>query len=209
MGSTVTKETDVNDGSTDRMIRSLMVEQKRVHSRRSLPDLEPVDPEMEPTDIETPKDKPKKKKIKRSRESGGIDGLKARILAYRPTKKHIFLAALALVMVLRPWLIPGLLFVTFWVALIAWLTLGPDRVTEMLQNGWERLSRRRPQLAERLRGRADVFALKFDALLDKLPEKWAEKLALPDLSSPVAQDADLDAQPDPFERLKLPEVYRG
>ena len=76
-------------------------------------------------------------------------------------------------------------------------------------NAWDKLAQRNPALAEKLRQRGDRFALRFDAMLDKLPNKLAENLAMPDLSAPVRSDVDLDAEPDPFDKLKLPEVYRG
>ncbi len=203
MGRATAKDTNVDQNSTEGLIRSVMTDQKRVQNRKTLPDLEPADGAI-PDPVYHDTAAPAAARRKRS-----SNGMKSRILNYRPTRKHIIIAAFVLVMILRPWLIPGLLFVTFWVGLIAWLTLGPDRVTEWFVSMWDRLSQRNPAMAEKLRQRGDAFALKFDALLEKLPSSWAEKLALPDMSNPVKPDVDLAAEPDPFDKLKLPEVYRG
>lgn len=200
--STTASGNSLDENSTDSLIKSVMTDQKRVSSREVLPELEPADGEYG--------DQPqvhKTRASKRKMRAGG--SLKDRITAYRPTRKHLLIAGVVLVMLIRPWLIPGILFVTFWVVLIAWLTLGPDRIMEWMGNAWDRLSTRNPAMAERMRQRGDAFALRFDAMLDKLPDSWAEKLALPDMSRPIEADKDLSAEPDPFDKLKLPEVYRG
>ncbi|WP_371225955.1 hypothetical protein [Roseovarius sp. 2305UL8-3] len=193
--------------SADELIRAVMSDQKRVVSRNALPDLEPVPEEIDPREAK------RARKILAAAQKGKHPGLRdrisSRITGYRPRVKHILLAALALVMFFRPWLIPGLLFVAFWVVLVAYLTMGHDRMVEIISNGWDRFVKRYPKRAERLRQRADRFALKFDAMLDRLPDSWAEKLALPDLSQPSKPDESLDERPDPFDRLRQPEVYRG
>lgn len=126
----------------------------------------------------------------------------ARLRAYRPTGKHVFWAAVALIMLIRPWLIPTVLFVIFWVALIAYLTLGPDRVAELVSAGWERLRRRSPGLADRIRKRADRTAVRVDAVLDKLPGEWKEGLYMPDFSEEAVGRSVLDERPDPFDRIE-------
>jgi hypothetical protein len=196
--------------SADELIRSVMIEQKRVNSRQILPELEPVSEPEAPAPRKVWKKKKQGHPGTTADKSGSKPALMERIKAYRPARKHIALVALAGVMIWRPWLIPGILFVSFWVGLIVFLTLGPDRAMEKFASFWNRLERRRPQTADRLRNGADRFALKFDALLDRLPDHWAEKLALPDLSRRTEADADLDDTTDPFDRLKpLPDVYRG
>lgn len=117
---------------------------------------------------------------------------------YRPTRKHIIVAGLIGIMLYSPLLLPLAIFVTFWVGLIAYLTIGPDRCAELLFNGWITLKTRSPGLAEKLRLKADRFAVTWDKFLDRLPESWADRLALPDFSEP---DPDAPAQPDPFDRL--------
>lgn len=200
---TAAPENTPDQSATESLIKSVISDQKRVASRDALPDLEPVEREANTTA------QPAKNRFQPRKTNPNARSLKGRILAYRPTRNHILIGAFVIVMILRPWLIPGILFVTFWVGLIAWLTLGPDRMLEWAGNAWDRLSTRNPDLAERLRQRGDAFALRFDAMLDKLPDSWAEKLALPDMSRPLEVEKDLSKAPDPFEKLKLPEVYRG
>ena len=120
------------------------------------------------------------------------------IRGFRPKRKHLLLAALGLVMILRPLLLPIVVFVTFWLGWIVYLTLGPERCAEIWGGLWARFAQRHPTRAERLHRRADAFAERFDRLLDRLPESWAERLALPDLSPPPADAPD---RPDPFDRL--------
>ena len=130
-----------------------------------------------------------------------------RLLSYRPTRKHLIYAVLALIMVVRPWLLPCVLLLIFWAVVIAYLTLGPDRVTEIVATRWYKLRERRPALAERLRQRADKIALRIDAVLDRLPEKWTNGLYLPDLSEAALLGAQ-DDRPDPFDRLAK-EIQHG
>lgn len=126
----------------------------------------------------------------------------------RPTPKLMFWAVVALIFLVKPWLIPAILFVVFWIALIAYLTLGPDRVAEIVTGGWHRLQRRRPDLASRIRTRADETAMRVDAMLDRVPGKWKEGLYMPDFSQAAADAAALEERPDPFERIAA-ETGRG
>jgi len=181
----------------DELIRSFVDADRRSTRRKALPDLEPVAEQSVPN-----------KNRHRTRVKPGHS---AKVVGrYRPKRKHLIWAALAVIMIVRPWLIPAILLATFWIGLIAYLTLGHDRIADGLSAFWAKLKERRPELAERLRQRADTFALKFDALLDRLPERWADKLALPDLSQPGPGQTTLDDLPDPFDKLRAsPEVYRG
>ena len=117
---------------------------------------------------------------------------------YRPTKKHVAWAVVAGLVIYRPLMVPLVVLLLVWLVLIAYLTLGPDRWGEILGGAWQRLHARKPDLAQRIRPRADRFAEKFDRLLDWLPDSWAERLALPAFSG--AQEGD-DDRPDPFDRL--------
>ena len=126
MGNTAAPTNDVDLGSTERLIQSVMSDQKRVTSRMTLPELEPVEAEEVTS---APRAQMQHSSAQRDTHMTERRSLKGRIRTYRPTRKHIVLAVVALVIVLRPWLIPGIMFDTFWVGLIAWLTLGPDRIT--------------------------------------------------------------------------------
>lgn len=216
--------------NADSVISKLMIEQKREKSRMHLPELAPEaeaeTPKAKPvthprkTDAaikavvaveKSPKAKARKVRsfkfnplnMVKSKLKALIkpEQLMAKVRGYRPTRKHVFFASIALIVFLRPWLIPAILFVTFWVVLIAYLTLGPDRVAELVSNGWQRLRARRPELAETIRQKADRMALRVDKLLDRLPTKWTENLYLPDFSQPVEKPDEFEARPDPFDRL--------
>lgn len=120
---------------------------------------------------------------------------------FRPTRKQIALFALLVVMVWRPWLIPGLVFVLFWVGLIAYLTIGPDRIAEICAARWDWFQQRHPERAATLQGKVQRGADRVDGWLARLPESWTDGIYLPDFGRSAAQGGALDDQPDPFDRL--------
>lgn len=120
---------------------------------------------------------------------------------FRPTRKQIALFTLLVVMVWRPWLIPGLVFVLFWVGLIAYLTLGPDRISEIAAARWEWFQRRHPERAEAMLGKVQRGADRVDGWLARLPESWTDGIYLPDFGRSASESGALDDQPDPFDRL--------
>ncbi|WP_378212627.1 hypothetical protein U5922_011900 [Aquicoccus sp. G2-2] len=117
--------------------------------------------------------------------------------------RHVAIAMLVVVMFWKPWLIPGVIFTLFWVGLIAWLTMGPDRASEMVAQLWERFSRRFPARAATWLTRIQSVADKIDGWLARLPERWTDGIYLPDLgrSEAAAEGEALPERPDPFERL--------
>lgn len=207
--SPVTSEPKQNP-SADDLIRSVMAAQKREVNRQALPPLEPAEPEGR-GDVYMTRQSPSARLMARlTRRRRPAKGHLARIRAYRPKRGHVVLAALALGLYLWPLLILGSLVLIILIGLIYYLSMGPDKIGEQMRGAWDWLQRNHPDRAERLRLRSDCFALKLDRILDRLPDHWADKLALPDFSQPSEQKRNLDDLPDPFERLKrLPEVYRG
>jgi hypothetical protein len=117
---------------------------------------------------------------------------------FRPTKKHVAWVVVAGLVLYRPLMVPLVALLLVWLVLIAYLTLGPDRWGEIIGGAWQRLHARKPELADRVRQRADRFAEKFDRVLDWLPASWADRLALPDFSAQAEAEENL---PDPFDRL--------
>ncbi|MHA7852363.1 hypothetical protein [Roseovarius sp.] len=105
----------------------------------------------------------------------------------------------ALLVIWKPGLVLAVIGVPIVLALIAYLTVGHERVAEISAESWRKFQLRRPKRAEALRAKADALALKWDMLLDHLPESWADRLALPDLSG--SNGTSLKDAPDPFERL--------
>jgi hypothetical protein len=163
---------------------------KMLKGRSALPDLT-VAPD-------TPKHRP-------TRAQGDREPLVRRLLArvsgFRPTRKQIALTALAVVMVWRPWLIPGILFLLFWIALIVHLTLGPDRVAELLTPVREKLAARYPEKAAALRRRAQAGADRVEGWIEKLPERWRDGIYLPDLGRSDSAGVPEAMKADPFDRL--------
>ncbi len=214
---------DKLDDRADALIRRMIVEQKRDASREALPEIEreggadaapantarrfPWQKQSKPAEA-TPQKPAREERAPVSRGATrrpSLGKLFSALPRLRIARWHVIAGAVLLICIFRPWLLPAIFFISLWVLLIAYLTLGPDRMAELVSGGWYRLHARRPALAEKLRRRADALALRLDALLDRLPEKWTAGLYLPDLSGPEEPDA---TRPDPFDRLAR-EVRRG
>lgn len=207
------------DRTADVLIREVMVEQKRHDNHAVLPELEKPTAKARVADEKTARVKHPRRLFKKAPVEAsvaddasspgslakGLNTAFGMIRGYRPSRKHLFFAAIAVIIYVRPWLIPITLFVAFWVVLIGYLTLGPDRVAELVVNLWQRLHARRPELAETIRQRADKMASRIDTALDRVPGSWTDSLHVPDFSEPERAVAD---RPDPFDRLAK-EAQRG
>jgi len=118
----------------------------------------------------------------------------------RPEAPHeIALALLAIFTIIFPGYV--MLFVVLAVlsVLIAWLTLGPDRASEMVANWHSRLAARDPERAERLRRRAARVSAVITSSVDRLPDSWTTGFALPDFEPMDAPPEKL--KDDPFDKL--------
>lgn len=205
---------DEADRIADELIHKMMVDQKRSDSRRALPNLATEKAKPVAGKVKHPRrlfklrcskeaapvsGTPKIPAAKKQRPSMNVAG-QIRAVAGRIRAKPQLVAWLlvAAVFLWRPWLIPILLLVTFFTVLVAYFSLGPDRVAELVVTNWKRLRARRPELAETIRLRAVATAKRIDAVLDRLPEKWTDGLHVPDFAPP---ENELDNLPDPFERL--------
>lgn len=107
----------------------------------------------------------------------------ARLRAYRPTLRHVALAALVLLVVLRPWLLVTVVLLPALIVAGIFLSVGHDRFWAGVLRLYNRFHARNPEKAERLRRRADGIALRWDAFLDRFPEGTVDALYLPDLNS--------------------------
>lgn len=95
---------------------------------------------------------------------------------------YAVLALLAAFALFRPVAIGAILLVLLWLGILAVMALN-----RAARGGrWQRFARKHPNLAECLRRAADRAAEKLDVVLDCLPARWADSLALPDLSNPVS-----------------------
>ena len=206
------------DQTADALIREVMVAQKRRDSHAALPELEENEAAAQAKPIKHPRRLFRKSETpsadtatdaERTKSAGlfmrslqrGVDAIRS----YRPSRKHLIVAAVIAIMYFRPWLIPITLFVLFLSVLIAYLTLGPDRVAELVVGAWQKLRARRPELAETIRQRAELMATRIDAALDRVPGSWTDGLHVPDFSE---ADTAIGDRPDPFDRLAK-EAQRG
>lgn len=119
--------------------------------------------------------------------------LKARVTGYRPPRKHIVWAALALVVFLRPGLVFMLALLAVLTVLAAFLFLGYDGFWRGVMGIGHRYARLRPARAAQMRARLDRFAVRFDAFLDRFPEGTVDGLYLPDFGQLAAADDKHDA----------------
>jgi hypothetical protein len=139
----------------------------------------------------------------RARVSSAIRDVDYKAALRRLRPRHVAVALLIVVMLWKPWLLPALIFALFWICLIAWLTMGPDRASEVIAFVWERFARRFPDRAARWLKRIQAGADRIDGWLARLPERWTDGIYLPDLgrSQALEDGEEVVEQPDPFERL--------
>lgn len=74
------------------------------------------------------------------------------------------------------------LLLLLWLGILAVMALN----RAVADGRWQRFARKHPAMAERMRRAADRLAEKLDVALDCLPGRWADSLALPDLSQPLS-----------------------
>lgn len=125
-----------------------------------------------------------------------ITRAKASVLGYRPSAKHIVLACLALLIVFRPWLVLGILFLSLFIVMGIFLILGYDGFWRRGMGLARWYARRRPQRSAELHRKLDSFAMKWDAVLDRFPEGSVDGLYLPDFGDLAEAEARHDATLD-------------
>lgn len=130
-------------------------------------------------------------------KTGG--GLKARVLGYRPTRRHIVFGGIVLLALLRPWLLVALMLLPIIIVTGLYLAFGYDRFWSGVLRLYQRYEARAPEKAQRLLRRMDAFALRWDTILDRFPEGLVDGLYLPDLNSLLETEARHSAAVD--ERL--------
>ncbi|MDU8928542.1 hypothetical protein RXV86_14215 [Alisedimentitalea sp. MJ-SS2] len=138
-------------------------------------------------------------------ESGPINGTdedatRIKVLrGFTPSwKQGVFMLFVA-VMLVKPWLIPGLVLLTLWIALIAYFSVGPERISELALTFWDRYEKRFPERAERTLAMLQRGADRMDGWLARLPESWTDGIYLPDLGR--SGEVGTEDGPDPFDRL--------
>lgn len=121
-------------------------------------------------------------------EGGRLEQLKAAVRGYRPTPRHIVLAALGLLVLFRPWLVLGVIFLSLFVMTAVFLILGYDGFWHRVMGLARWYARRRPSRAAEVHRKLDAFAMKWDAILDRFPEGSVDGLYLPDFGELATSD---------------------
>lgn len=119
-------------------------------------------------------------------------GLMARMRGYRPSVSHIALAAAVLLVVMRPWLVIGLIVFSIIVLIGVFLIAGYDGFWHGVVKASRWYAKRRPSRAAILHARLDNFAVRWDAILDRFPEGTVDGLYLPDFAELATADARHD-----------------
>lgn len=117
----------------------------------------------------------------------------ARLAAWRPTPRQVVWTGVVLLVLFRPWLVMGLLFISVILVTGLFLALGYEGFWRRVLGLMRRYAGRQPERAARLQARLDAFAMKWDAVLDRFPEGTVDGLYLPDLGEMAAADARHDA----------------
>lgn len=120
------------------------------------------------------------------------EGLMDRIRAYRPTPAHIAMALFALLVLTRPWLVFGLLFLFVFMMIGVFLIAGYDGFWQGVIKASRWYAKRRPSRAAVLHARLDRFAVRWDAVLDRFPEGTVDGLYLPDFAELANADVRHD-----------------
>lgn len=116
-----------------------------------------------------------------------------RVKGYRPTKAHIALGVLLLLILFRPWLMLGIVFLSVFILIGVLLMVGYDGFWQGVMRACRWYGRRRPSRSAAIHERLDRFAMRWDAVLDKFPEGTVDSLYLPDFSELATADARHDA----------------
>ncbi|MDJ0859420.1 MAG: hypothetical protein QNI90_11485 [Dinoroseobacter sp.] len=113
----------------------------------------------------------------------------------RPSRRSVSIAGLCLflaVLVLRPGLVLGLIFLGLCIALAICAALGPERLAPLIRRLHQQLKERSPKRADQLLRGVGLIA-------DILPPRWRYGFDLPDM--PAAQNAKHDIALDRLSRM--------
>lgn len=133
-----------------------------------------------------PKRPPSKQKANPDRGVGGT--IADRIRAYRPSPSHIVLACLVLFVLMRPWLVLGLLFLFGFIVVGIFLITGYDGFWRGVVKTGRWYANRRPTRSAAIHARLDRFAVRWDSILDRFPEGTVDGLYLPDFGDLAQAD---------------------
>lgn len=120
--------------------------------------------------------------------AGLVGKLSALLGGYRPKSAHIVIAALVLLVIMRPWLFLGLIFITLFIMAGVFLIVGYDGFWQGVMKVARCYANRRPERAVAIHARLDRFAMRWDAVLDRFPEGRVDALYLPDFGELATAD---------------------
>ncbi|MCZ4353709.1 hypothetical protein O4H61_14415 [Roseovarius aestuarii] len=212
----------VSEAETDKIIAQTLAQNRKVEARAAMPDIADQDELLGLAGRNARRDARRQEaaaaRLNTVAQSAAVSGPTRQVedltggatrfrmpnvpgVNSRSLRRVVLITGLAAFVYVWPWVIPLTLFVAFWTVLIALAALGSDRIGERVLQMFLWLNARNPDRAERLRQRADGLAMRVDALLDRLPERWTEGLYMPDLSRAALIPQDMDDRPDPFDRI--------
>jgi hypothetical protein len=123
------------------------------------------------------------------------------IARHKTSRRVVLILGLVATVYMWPWLIALMFVFAVAIVLAGLAALGSEWLGARALGAFLWLDARNPARAERLRLRADGLAMRIDALLDRLPDRWTEGLYMPDLSRAALIPQDMSDRPDPFDRI--------
>ena len=142
-----------------------------------------------------------------SRGASLLDTLKAKVMGYRPTRRHIALAIAAYLILFRPWLVLAVVVLLVFTITAIFLILGYDGFWRQIMRFARWYAQRHPSRSVEIHRKLDNFAMKFDAFLDRFPEGTVDGLYLPDFGDLAAAEAKHDEALDRrFDKLRESEA---
>lgn len=166
------------------------MEPRQMRSEPAMPDMQPVERSAARFEEVRPQSDVS------NRRGGMISQMKSRATGYRPTRKHLIIGAAAVLLLLRPWLVVGLVFLLVMTIVCVFLIVGYDGFWQRVVGLGRWYAARNPEKADRLNQKLDRFAMKWDSFLDRFPEGTVDGLYLPDLAdlakAEVRHDEALD-----------------
>ena len=108
---------------------------------------------------------------------------------YEPDRKVIIRTSAILLVLLKPALVFGTLFLGVFALLLSYLFAGPERFWRAVVSLYRAYARKRPQAARILKLRAYKIAKKWNRVLSWAPQGVADALRVPDVTAMLAADA--------------------
>lgn len=126
------------------------------------------------------------------RSASALDAVKAQILGYRPTAKHITLGVLVLLLLFRPWILFWTVVFGVFALIGLFLMFGYDGFWHRVMNIGRWYAKRNPARAVELNRKLDAFAMQWDMFLDHFPDGTVDGLYMPDFSEMATAESRHD-----------------